>query len=95
MTEGPICAHPGCNRGIDPRSLSGVCRQHNHGPGCRCAKCKLKPERSEPALPPLAARRVPRQGRPGTHVVTVPGRAGFSGETTRAQEITLPRPPWL
>jgi hypothetical protein len=35
----PYCAHPGCIHALHPGNVSGVCRDHMHGPACRCAVC--------------------------------------------------------
>lgn len=34
-----VCAHPGCDVALSPRNTVGVCRDHNHGEACRCARC--------------------------------------------------------
>ena len=34
-----VCAHPGCDKNILRNSVSGMCRSHNHKPGCRCPQC--------------------------------------------------------
>ena len=96
MTDLRTCAHPGCDRGIDHRSLSGVCRMHNHGPACLCSKCRLKPDRGEiDPQPGHRAKRPPPPDRPGTMVVNVAGQLGSSDDITRAYDVRLPRPPWL
>lgn len=34
-----FCAHPGCLRALHAGNSSGVCRDHMHGPACRCVVC--------------------------------------------------------
>lgn len=35
-----FCAHPGCMAALHATNISGVCRDHIHGPACRCATCR-------------------------------------------------------
>lgn len=35
-----FCAHPGCLVALHAANISGVCRDHMHGPACRCATCR-------------------------------------------------------
>lgn len=37
-----LCAHPGCGRALGPKNGSGVCAEHVHKEGCRCAWCALR-----------------------------------------------------
>jgi hypothetical protein len=35
-----FCAHPGCIAPLYAGNVSGVCRDHMHGPSCRCMTCR-------------------------------------------------------
>jgi hypothetical protein len=40
-----MCAEPGCDVQLGPRTYSGVCRDHMHGPNCKCEMCGgVRPE---------------------------------------------------
>lgn len=50
---GQKCLAPGCPQVMGPRSASGTCRAHNHGPWCACQVCLAK--RGADYVPPAAA----------------------------------------
>ena len=59
-----VCAVPGCGRMLGERSVTGVCRAHNHAAGlCRCDVCRAR------ARPAVAVAR----GAPGEAAPAVPG----------------------
>lgn len=35
-----FCAHPGCLAALCATNTCGVCRDHIHGPACRCSACR-------------------------------------------------------
>jgi len=58
-----FCAHRGCIHQLARDNTSGVCRDHMHGPACRCLICP-RPARPKRRRPPASGFRTRPQTSP-------------------------------